>query len=909
VRRRLSLILVVALLLATAIPFGVAAAGDKPQNDIAGHWAENALQAWSDKGLLKGQRDGRIMPNATITRAELFALVNRSFGFTDTKESSFTDVSPGQWYYNDVAQAVAAGYATGYDDGTFKPMQNVTRQEMAVIVARLLRLSSSESASQYEDTANSPAWSRGSIGAVIDSRIIVGSKGLFKPADFATRAEAVVILDRALQQRNVIYSAAGTYGPETGLAVIDNDVVIDAPGVTLQNTEIKGNLTISANVGEGDVYLKGVKVDGTTTVNGGGEHSVHLTDSVVVKVLVNKQTGSVRIVAEGGSSIQEVTLQSGATVASEAGASVERVTLSNALPKDSKITLSGTFETVNVLASSISIQIPQGTIQDLTVGQSASGVAITTTNNVAISKLVLDAVAKVLGQGLIQNAAINASGATIESTPQQVTVASDVQAEVGGRPVTGTVSNSGAAGGGGSSGGSTVAANKTSLKAAIDQAQNLFDNAVEGIELDQYPFGSKSALQSAIAAANSVYNDTSGTQTAVDSALATLNVQIMNFNAAQNSVSVVEALADKYKLSKTVYNSLSIGEGPGETTEADKKAFYAAILAARQVVNNKNATPLEISDAYSALGSAWSALSSARNPNDMSWLEQVVAQADTMISNATEGTEVGQYKEGAIALLQLSVTIAKNMLTNSQQYGDRWEQYEVTNRAIWLLGEMNKFEAEKIAESDALITFDANDYGSNHGNQWRPYFSVTTSVYGTLYIVPYTEFPQEASEVVESAVTSETIDSSWTGHIDTSELIAGDYKLYMLDDQNKLSRAFVDFHVAPDVNTMIQPSVESAYANGHIVNTIEWIDSPSTDIYSLPITYVIKRRQTNDPNDWNAERENLVFGISQGVQSYVDEDPDLLPGTSYMYDISATYGGIGEFYSPAFVMTAAAPIE
>ena len=61
----------------------------------------------------------------------------------------------------------------------------------------------------------------------------------FKPANPITRAEAVVTLDRAIAPKNVVYNTAGTYGPATGNEVVNEDVVINATGVILQNMTIK----------------------------------------------------------------------------------------------------------------------------------------------------------------------------------------------------------------------------------------------------------------------------------------------------------------------------------------------------------------------------------------------------------------------------------------------------------------------------------------------------------------------------------------------------------------------------------------------------------------------------------------------------------------------------------------------
>jgi hypothetical protein len=142
----------------------------------------------------------------------------------------------------------------------------------------------------------------------------------FAPENNLTRAEAIVILNRELQQHVLSYDQAGTYGSASGIEKISSNVVINVPSVTLQNMDITGDLLIGKGVGEGDVFLKNVTLHGTTTVSGGGEHSIHFENTVMITVVVDKVGGSVRLVVSGnGSTIQEINIQSGARIVSEGG--------------------------------------------------------------------------------------------------------------------------------------------------------------------------------------------------------------------------------------------------------------------------------------------------------------------------------------------------------------------------------------------------------------------------------------------------------------------------------------------------------------------------------------------------------------------------------------------------------------
>ena len=135
-RKALSFLCVFALLIAM-IP-GTAFAGQA--SDISNHWAKAQIESMMDKGYFNGYQDGNFKPDQKITRAEFMAIINRAFNFTAKSEGSFADVTPGAWYADAVSQAKAAGYVSGYPDGSIRPDNTITRQEAAVIIAKIKQL-------------------------------------------------------------------------------------------------------------------------------------------------------------------------------------------------------------------------------------------------------------------------------------------------------------------------------------------------------------------------------------------------------------------------------------------------------------------------------------------------------------------------------------------------------------------------------------------------------------------------------------------------------------------------------------------------------------------------------------------------------------------------------------------------
>ncbi|RAV17733.1 DUF4838 domain-containing protein [Paenibacillus contaminans] len=397
-------------------------------SDVIGHWAEKEMLEWLIKGLIHGYEDHTFKPDNEVTRGEFLALVNRSFGFTEEAAVTFDDVKSSDWEYQDVAKAVKAGYIQGYADGTIGAGRQISREEAAVIIARLLHLSQTDDPSAvngFKDAARISGWSRMAVGALQLKDIMKGYEdGSFRPEASITRAEAVVSLDRALKQpESNVLDTAGLYGPAEGMQTITGDVIVRAAGVKLRNMTITGNLLLAEGIGEGDVYLQGVTVKGKTTVQGGGRNSIHFEDSVLVTVIVDKKDGTVRIVAEGTTVITEVVLLSPA-ILEESGATGEgftTVTLTSSLPDHSKVTLLGTFENVDVAADYITVELPKGTIGRLNVSDLAAGFILNIGSEGNVLSLILDAVIQAIGQGKIVSATISekARASTFEKQPDK----------------------------------------------------------------------------------------------------------------------------------------------------------------------------------------------------------------------------------------------------------------------------------------------------------------------------------------------------------------------------------------------------------------------------------------------------------------------------------------------------------
>ncbi len=409
-------------------------------SDTQNHWARNVLNEWQTKGFINGFADGSLKPDQSVTRSQLAALINKAYGFTRPTSIHYTDVQTSDWYYNDVAIARAEGYMEGYKDSTFQPNKQVSRQELAVILTTLKKLKSSSSANNMLDTQNSPQWSKGSIGAVLDSGLMKGDEKGFRPRDITTRAEAVTVLDRSMQgasAASTVYNSAGVYGPENGSQPLHGNVYLNAAGSTLRNVVIDGDLILGAGIAEGDVLLSGITVKGTTIVNGGGSHSVHIKDSSLANMIVNKPNGTVRIVSSGSTSIQQTTLQTAAILEEEqpTAAGFHNVLLTSQLPSGASVSMKGNYDAVDVSSSSAMLSLTTGSIDQFAVAAGATNNRITLNPASSINVFTANAPTTVNGDGTINRAIIQSSDVTITPRVTQTTVSSGITARVEGRMI------------------------------------------------------------------------------------------------------------------------------------------------------------------------------------------------------------------------------------------------------------------------------------------------------------------------------------------------------------------------------------------------------------------------------------------------------------------------------------------
>lgn len=172
-------------------------------SDIAGNWAEDHIKHAVSLGLVKGYPDGSFKPNHTVTRAEFAVmLMNALKPRNDGSALTFKDASKiGDWARTAIAQAVQADIITGFTDGDFRPNAEITRSEIATMIARALRLTTEQSVTGFADEGKIPTWAKLGVSAIKKQGLMQGKgNNNFFPDDAATRAEVVTVLIKMLQQ-------------------------------------------------------------------------------------------------------------------------------------------------------------------------------------------------------------------------------------------------------------------------------------------------------------------------------------------------------------------------------------------------------------------------------------------------------------------------------------------------------------------------------------------------------------------------------------------------------------------------------------------------------------------------------------------------------------------------------------
>ncbi len=170
-------------------------------SDMQGHWASTYVDALYNRGIMKGYEDGSFRGENSITRAELAKTLVEAFEIAMGEGKAFTDVASTSWYAQYVATAASAGIVTGFEDGSFAPDRAVTRQDAALMLYRALSIGRTLPIGYtfFTDDLDISDYASGAIRTLGDMGIVGGNADKqFLPLNSITRAEVATIICRAL---------------------------------------------------------------------------------------------------------------------------------------------------------------------------------------------------------------------------------------------------------------------------------------------------------------------------------------------------------------------------------------------------------------------------------------------------------------------------------------------------------------------------------------------------------------------------------------------------------------------------------------------------------------------------------------------------------------------------------------
>ena len=284
-RKILSLILVFAMTV-SLLTVGTGAV-EPTYGDTAGHWAESSIERWSGHGIIQGS-NGLFDPNGQLTCAQLATILAKLLKLPAAKDAGFTDNTADAWYYDAINRCAAAGILNGNGDGTVTPEAPITRERAMVMLARALGIEPirKPDLTKYTDAAQVSAYAQGYVAALIEAGIVGGvTADELAPQDNINRASTVTILDRAI---STYADKAGATVKADGkglvLVVAENVKITNAPeGTKIVVADGATGLTVNGkSVSDDQTYIVPKTTTGSGSSSGGYSHS-HSYDATTHK--------------------------------------------------------------------------------------------------------------------------------------------------------------------------------------------------------------------------------------------------------------------------------------------------------------------------------------------------------------------------------------------------------------------------------------------------------------------------------------------------------------------------------------------------------------------------------------------------------------------------------------------------
>lgn len=202
-------------------------------DDAQGHWAEAAIDRWSDAGVVSGVGNNDFDPEGEMDRAQAASVFSELLQLTDEADiSNFTDIPDNAWYAGHIAKCVGAGIMAGMSDTIMEPETTLSREMFFTMFAQAMGIEREETSDvKFNDSAEASSWAVGYINALANRGFISGmGDGSVEPLSDINRASVMALLNQAIVTYAVEEGAQNVDGTGIVLVLADNvSITADEP--------------------------------------------------------------------------------------------------------------------------------------------------------------------------------------------------------------------------------------------------------------------------------------------------------------------------------------------------------------------------------------------------------------------------------------------------------------------------------------------------------------------------------------------------------------------------------------------------------------------------------------------------------------------------------------------------------
>lgn len=395
------------------------------------HWADPYLDQLVDWGVMRADQTDK--PDAPLTRAEFMAIINRAYGYREMGEMPFEDVSEGDWFYDDVAIAYNAGYMKGTSKTTASPNAHLTREQAVCILGRNMMMKETPGEDMaFTDSRSISGWARGMVKTAVNQYIIGGfPDDSFRPKDDITKGQMAVLVTRCVGSpvnQSGTHELGSVFGNVTVTApnvtlrntTVSGDLYISGGvglgGIKLENVDVLGRIVVSGT-GESE----------------SGSASVVMRNVNANELLVdNMQKKYVTVRADGITEIPKTTVRTNAYLEDNNTDKKGLLNISLEGNPGTRLDLAGRIkEVVDKTPDSI-VQVAKGTVAKLTVDEAATNSTVQINRNARVKELNLDVATTVTGEGDVDKLNINAPGSVVSMLPDDIYIRPGINGSING---------------------------------------------------------------------------------------------------------------------------------------------------------------------------------------------------------------------------------------------------------------------------------------------------------------------------------------------------------------------------------------------------------------------------------------------------------------------------------------------